>query len=50
MVLGSIPVFIQETMHLQCFPPTRYVRGGASGAHNRDDLYLILSKLILLVV
>ena len=27
-------------MHLQCFPPTRYVR-----AHKRDDLYLIWSKL-----
>ena len=26
-------------MHLQCFPPTRYVRGGATRAHERDDHY-----------
>jgi hypothetical protein len=32
-------------MHLQCFPPTRYVMGGATRAHIRDDLYPILSKL-----
>ena len=32
-------------MHLQCFPPTRYVRGGATCAHRLDDLYPILPKL-----
>ena len=32
-------------MHLQCFPPTRYVRGGASRAHKRDDLYQLWTKL-----
>jgi hypothetical protein len=32
-------------MHLQCFPPTRYVMGGATRAHVRDDLYPICSKM-----
>ena len=32
-------------MRLQCFPPTRYVGGGASRAHKRDDLYQLLTKL-----
>ena len=35
----------REAMRLQCFPPTRYVRGGATRAHKRDDLYPISSKL-----
>ena len=32
-------------MHLQSFPPTRYVRGGASRAHKRDYHYQLLTKL-----
>ena len=28
----------REAMHLQYFPPTRYVRDGATRAHKRDDL------------
>ena len=35
----------REAMHLQRFPPTRYVRGGASRTHKRDDLYQICSKV-----
>ena len=35
----------REAMRLQCFPPTRYVRGGDTRAHKRDDLYPISSKL-----
>ena len=27
------------------FPPTRYVRGGVTRAHKRDDLYQLLTKL-----
>ena len=45
MALGSFPICLyKEAMHLQCFPPTRYVRGGASRAHKRDDLYQNFSK------
>ena len=32
-------------MRLQCFPPTRYVMGGASRVHIRDNLYQICSKV-----
>jgi hypothetical protein len=32
-------------MHLQCFPPTHYVMGGATRGHKCDDLYQIGSKL-----
>ena len=32
-------------MRLQCFPPIRYMRGGASRAFKRDDLYQLLTKL-----
>ena len=30
-------------MHLQCFPPTRYVMGGVTRVDIRDDLYPICS-------
>ena len=46
MALYSIPIYLyREATRLQCFPPTRYVRGGASRAHKRDDLYQLLTKL-----
>ena len=46
MALRSFPICLYwEAMHLQCFPPTRYVRGGAARAHKRDDLYPIWSNL-----
>ena len=33
-------------MHLQCFPPTHYVRAGPrERTHERDDLYQIWSEL-----
>ena len=36
----------REAMHLQCFPPTRYVRGGATGcaAYVDDSLPNILYR------
>ena len=40
---SSFPMF--EAMHLQCFTPTRYVRGVATHAHKRDDHYPICSQL-----
>ena len=49
VMLPSI-LFVQEshalTTCLQCFLPTRYVtQGMAMGTYERDDLYLICSKL-----
>ena len=41
------PCLYREAMRLQCFPPTNFVRGGASCAHKRDDLYQLLTKLKL---
>ena len=43
----SFPVIClyRETIHLQCFPSMRYVRGGATCTHKGDDLYPIWSKL-----
>ena len=32
---------LREAMHLQSFPPTRYVMGGATRVLIRDDLYPI---------
>ena len=47
MALLSFPICLhREAMHLQCFTPTRYVRGVATRAHERDDHYPLLSKLM----
>ena len=40
----------REAMHLQCFPPTCYVKGGASRVHKRDVFYRILSIGCLLAL
>ena len=47
MALRSFPICLhREAMHLQCFTPTRYVRGVATRAHAIDDHYPLLSKLM----
>ena len=33
-------------MHLQCFTPTRYVKGVATRTYEHEDRYLICSKLL----
>jgi hypothetical protein len=42
VLFDMYPIYLyREAMHLQYFPPTRYVMGGATRAHIRDDLYQI---------
>ena len=50
MALWSVPICLyREAMHLQCFPPTRYVKNGeyplGMRTYYADDLYPIWSNL-----
>ena len=46
MALGSFPICLyREAMHLQCFPPTRNVRGVATRAHKRERPLPTLVKI-----
>ena len=38
-------IFVQGSHAFAMFLPTRYVRGGASRAHKRDDLYQLFDKI-----
>ena len=41
-------MFVQGSHAFAMFPPTRYVRGGATRAHKRDDLYQLFDKIEIL--
>ena len=42
--LRSFPICLyREAIRLQCFPPTRYVRGAVTRTYERDDHYPICS-------
>ena len=46
ITLKCFPICLyREAMHLQCFPPTCYVRGGALRTLKRDDYYQLLTKI-----
>ena len=38
-------MFVQGSHAFAMFLPTRYVRGGVTRAHKRDDLYQLFDKI-----